>query len=192
MNDVTRILSAIEQGDPSAADRLLPLVYDELRKLAAARLAQEKPGQTLQATALVHDAYLRLVDVEQVQHWHSRGHFFAAAAEAIRRILVENARKKGRVRHGGGRKRVDLEQALSLAEESGDALLSLDEALTRFEVLEPAKAELLKLRYFAGYSIDEAADLLGISRTTAKRYWAYARAWLLAELHDSDGAKKKS
>jgi RNA polymerase sigma factor (TIGR02999 family) len=190
MNDVTRILSAIEQGDPSAASELLPLVYGELRKLAAARLAREKPGQTLQATALVHDAYLRLVDVEKVQHWHSRGHFFAAAAEAIRRILVENARKKGRVRHGGGRKRVDLEQALSLAEESGDALLSLDEALTRFEFLEPAKAELLKLRYFAGYSIDEAADLLGISRTTAKRYWAYARAWLLAELYDSDGAKK--
>jgi RNA polymerase sigma factor (TIGR02999 family) len=190
MNDVTRILSAIEQGDPSAASELLPLVYEELRKLAAARLAQEKPGQTLEATALVHDAYLRLVDVEKVQHWHSRGHFFAAAAEAIRRILVENARKKGRVRHGGGRKRVDLEQAFSLAEESADALLSLDEALTRFEVLEPAKAELLKLRYFAGYSIDEAADLLDISRTTAKRYWAYARAWLLAELYDSDAAKK--
>jgi len=189
MSDVTRILADIEQGDPRASEQLLPLVYDELRKLAAAKLAQEKPGQTLQATALVHDAYLRLVDVEKVHHWHSRGHFFAAAAEAIRRILVENARKKGRVRHGGGRKRVDLEQAISLAEDSGDALLSLDEALTRFAVLEPAKAELVKLRYFAGYSIDEAADLLGISRTSAKRYWAYARAWLLAELYDSDDAK---
>jgi len=186
MSDVTRILSQIESGDPSAAEQLLPLVYDELRNLAAARLAQEKPGQTLQATALVHDAYLRLVDVEKAQHWDSRGHFFAAAAEAIRRILVENARKKGRVRHGGGRKRVDLEQAVSMAEESGDGLLSLDEALTRFAVLEPVKAELVQLRYFAGCSIDEAADLLGISRTSAKRYWAFARAWLLAELHDSD------
>jgi RNA polymerase sigma factor (TIGR02999 family) len=186
MTDVTQILSQIESGDPSAAEQLLPLVYDELRKLAAARLAQEKPGQTLQATALVHDAYLRLVDVEKAQHWDSRGHFFAAAAEAIRRILVENARKKGRVRHGGGRKRVDLEQAVSITEESGDGLLSLDEALTRFAVLEPVKAELVKLRYFAGCSIDEAADLLGISRTSAKRYWAFARAWLLAELHDSN------
>jgi RNA polymerase sigma factor (TIGR02999 family) len=186
MSDVTLILSQIESGDPSAAEQLLPLVYDELRKLAAARLAQEKPGQTLQATALVHDAYLRLVDVEKAQHWDSRGHFFAAAAEAIRRILVENARKKGRVRHGGGRKRVDLEQAVSITEESGDGLLSLDEALTRFAVLEPVKAELVKLRYFADCSIDEAADLLGISRTSAKRYWAFARAWLLAELHDSD------
>jgi RNA polymerase sigma factor (TIGR02999 family) len=166
MTDVTQILSQIESGDPRAAEQLLPLVYEEL--------------------ALVHDAYLRLVDVEKAQHWDSRGHFFAAAAEAIRRILIENARKKGRVRHGGGRKRVDLEQAVSITEESGDGLLSLDEALTRFAVLEPVKAELVKLRYFAGCSIDEAADLLGISRTSAKRYWAFARAWLLAELHDSD------
>lgn len=186
MSDVTRILSQIEQGDPQAAEQLLPLVYNELRKLAAVRLAQEKPGQTLQATALVHDAYLRLVDVEQAQHWDSRSHFFAAAAEAIRRILIENARKKGRVRHGGGRVRVDLEQAISMAEDAGDDLLALDEALTRFAGLEPAKAELVNLRYFAGCSIDEAADLLGISRTSAKRYWAYARAWLLAELYDSD------
>jgi RNA polymerase sigma factor (TIGR02999 family) len=186
MSDVTRILSKIESGDPSAAEQLLPLVYDELRKLAAAKLANEKPGQTLQATALVHDAYLRLVDVEQAQHWDSRGHFFAAAAEAIRRILIENARKKGRVKHGGGHERVDLEQALSMAEDSGDGLLALDEALTRFAILEPAKAKLVNLRYFGGCSIDEAADLLGISRTSAKRYWAYARAWLLAELHDSD------
>lgn len=186
MSDVTNILNQIESGDPSAAEQLLPLVYDELRKLAAARLAQEKPGQTLQATALVHDAYLRLVGAEQARHWDSRGHFFAAAAEAIRRILVENARKKGRIRHGGGRVRVDLEQAASIAEGSNDGLLALDEALIRFAVLEPAKAELVNLRYFAGCSIDEAADLLGISRTSAKRYWAYARAWLLAELHDSD------
>jgi len=192
MGDVTRILADIEQGDPLAAEQLLPFVYDELRKLASAKLAQEKPGQTLEATALVHDAYLRLVDVTKVQHWDSRGHFFAAGAEAIRRILVEKARKKGRVRHGGGRKRIDLEQALSLAEEPGDALLALDEALTRFAVLEPAKSELVKLRYFAGCSIDEAADLLGISRTSAKRYWAYARAWLLAELYDSDGARESS
>ncbi|HVC95334.1 MAG TPA: ECF-type sigma factor [Pirellulales bacterium] len=184
MNDVTRILSQIESGEPQAAGKLLPLVYDELRKLAAQKLAGEAPGQTLGATALVHEAYLRLVDVEKVQHWDSRGHFFAAAAEAIRRILVENARKKGRVRHGGGRKRVDLEEAASLAERPGDDILSLDEALTRFAILEPAKAELVRLRYFAGFSVDETADLLGISRTTAKRYWAYARAWLLAELYD--------
>ncbi len=189
MSDVTRILSRMQSGDPSAAEQLLPLVYDELRKLAAARLAHEKPDQTLQATALVHEAYVRLVDVEKAQHWDSRGHFFAAAAEAIRRILVENARKKARVRHGGGRKRIDLEQAISLVKEPGDGLLALDEALTRFAALEPAKAELIKLRYFGGFSIDEAADLLGISRTTAKRYWAYARAWLLAELNDADAAQ---
>lgn len=182
MTDVTQILSQIESGDPSAAEQLLPLVYDELRKLAAARLAQEKPGQTLQATALVHDAYLRLVDADKARHWDSRGHFFSAAAEAIRRILIEKARTKKRIRHGGSRHRVDLEQALSLVEEVGDPLLALDEALTKFAALEPVKAKLVKLRYFAGCSIDEAADLLGISRTSAKRYWAYARAWLLAEL----------
>ena len=186
MSDVTRILSQIESGDPTAAEQLLPLVYDELRKLAAAKLAQEKPGQTLQATALVHEAYLRLVDVDQAQHWDSRGHFFAAAAEAIRRILVEYARKKARVRHGGGKKRIDLDEALLVAEESGDDVISLDEVLAKFASLEPVKAELVKLRYFAGCSIDEAADLLNISRTSAKRYWAYARAWLLAELHDAD------
>lgn len=186
MSDVTNILSQIESGDPSAAEQLLPLVYEELRKLAAAKLAQEKPGQTLQATALVHDAYLRLVDIDKAQHWDSRGHFFAAAAQAIRRLLIESARRKGRVKHGGGRVRVDLEQALSMADVSGDGLLALDEALTRFTEIEPAKAELVNLRYFAGCSIDEAAELLGISRTTAKRYWAYARAWLLAELYDSD------
>ncbi len=186
MPNVTEILYQIESGDPSAASQILPLVYDELRKLAAARLAQESPDQTLQATALVHDAYLRLVDTNKAQHWDSRGHFFAAAAEAIRRILVENARKKERVKHGGGRKRVDLEQAVSVADAGCDGVLALNEALGRFAAIEPAKADLVKLRYFAGCSIDEAAELLGISRTTAKRYWAYARAWLLAELHDGN------
>src|SRR3954467_6005051 len=178
MSDVTRILSAIEQGDPSAAEHLLPLVYDELRQLAAQKLAHEKAGQTLQATALVHEAYLRLVDVDKVRHWDSRGHFFAAAAEAMRRILAESARKKKRLGHGGGRRRVDLQEDLALANSPPDDLLALDEALTRLAAGEPAKAELVKLRSFAGLSIDEAADLMHISRTTAKRYWAYARAWL--------------
>lgn len=189
MTDVTQILNAIEQGDPSAAEQLLPLVYDELRKLAAQKMAQENPGQTLQATALVHDAYLRLVDVEKAQHWHSRGHFFSATAEAIRRILVENARRKGRVRHGGGRRRVDLDEAISLVEAPCDALLALDDALSKLAIQDPAKAELVKLRHFAGLSIDEAAELLGVSRTTAKRYWAYARAWLLAELGEPEATK---
>jgi RNA polymerase sigma factor (TIGR02999 family) len=188
MSDVTRILCQIEQGDSHAAEKLLPLVYDELRRLAAAKLAQEKPGQTLQATALVHEAYFRLVDVKQAQRWDSRGHFFAAAAEAIRRILVEAARKKRRIRHGGGRQRIDLDGVASLAEAPGEELLGLDEVLIKFATLEPEKAELVKLRYFAGLSIDEAADLLGISRTTAKRHWVYARAWLLAELHDGEKA----
>jgi RNA polymerase sigma factor (TIGR02999 family) len=190
MSEVTRILSAIEHGDPHAGSQLLPLVYDELRKLAAERMAQEKPGQTLQATALVHEAYLRLVDVDQVQHWDSRGHFFAAAAESMRRILVESARKKKRQRHGGGRRRVDLQEGLSLADSPQDDLLALDEALTRLAAREPAKAELVKLRYFAGLSIDEAAELMHISRTTAKRYWAYARAWLLAEIDDAEAERK--
>ncbi len=190
MSDVTRILSDIESGDPSAAEKLFPLVYEELRKLAAIRLAKENPGQTLQATALVHEAYLRLVDGEQARHWDSRGHFFAAAAESIRRILIERARRKGRVRHGGGMKRLDLDQAASVAEETGQELLALDEALTRFATLEPSKAELVKLRYFAGLSIDEAAEVLGISRSSAKRYWIYARAWLLAEIHDGDLPEK--
>jgi RNA polymerase sigma factor (TIGR02999 family) len=190
MSDVTRILSAIEQGDPHAAEQLLPLVYDELRMLAAAKLAQEKPGQTLQATALVHEAYLRLVDVDKAQAWSSRGHFFAAAAEAMRRILVESARKKNRQRHGGGRRRVDLQEAVSLLDSPQDDLLALDEALTQLAAREPAKAELVKLRYFAGLSIDEAADLMHISRTTAKRYWAFARAWLLAEIDDAGPERK--
>jgi RNA polymerase sigma factor (TIGR02999 family) len=190
MSDVTRILNAIEQGDPHAADELLPLVYEELRKLATERMAQEKPGQTLQATALVHDAYLRLVDGEKAQHWDSRGHFFAAAAESMRRILIENARKKKRLRHGGGLHRVELQDDAAPADSDQDDLLALDEALTRFAAIEPAKAELVKLRYFAGLSIDEAADLLHISRTTAKRYWAFARAWLLAEIGDSGPENK--
>jgi RNA polymerase sigma factor (TIGR02999 family) len=190
MTDVTRILSAIEHGDPHAADKLLPLVYDELRSLAARRLTQEKPGQTLQATALVHEAYLRLVDDEKAKHWDSRGHFFAAAAEAMRRILVESARRKMRHRHGGGRRRVDLQEAASLADSPDDNLLLLDEALSRLAAREPAKAELVKLRYFAGLSIDEAAELMRISRTTAKRYWAFARAWLLAEIDDVEAERK--
>src|SRR5438132_5673277 len=189
MSDVTKILSAIEQGDPQAAEELLPLVYDELRKLAADRMAQERPGQTLQATALVHEAYLRLVDDEKARDWDSRGHFFAAAAEAMRRILVESARKKKRLRHGGGRHRVDLQEAVSLADSPQDDLLALDEALTQLAAREPAKAELVKLRYFAGLSIDEAADLMHISRSTAKRYWAFARAWLLAEIDDAEAGR---
>jgi RNA polymerase sigma factor (TIGR02999 family) len=186
MPDVTQILSRIKAGDPNAADQLLPLVYEELRKLATARLANEKPGQTLQATALVHEAYLRLVDVDHAEHWDNRRHFFAAAAEAIRRILVERARRKARVKHGGGRQRVDLDQVATFMEGPRDELIALDEVLAKFADLEPEKAELVKLRYFAGFSIDEAAELLHISRTTAKRYWAYARAWLLAELADND------
>jgi RNA polymerase sigma factor (TIGR02999 family) len=190
MTDVTRILCAIEHGDPHAAEELLPFIYGELRKLAAERMAQEKPGHTLQATALVHEAYLRLVDGKKAQHWDSRGHFFAAAAESMRRILVERARKKKRQRHGGGRHRVDLQEAVSLADSPQDDLLALDQALTRLAAREPAKAELVKLRYFAGLSIDEAADLMHISRTTAKRYWAFARAWLLAEIGDAEPEKK--
>jgi RNA polymerase sigma factor (TIGR02999 family) len=188
MNEVTRILSSIEQGDPSAAEQLLPLVYDELRQLAAQKLAHEKPGQTLQATALVHEAYLRLVDADKAQHWNSRGHFFAAAAEAMRRILVEKARKKRRTRHGGGRQRHELD-ALAVPQSEGAVdLLALDEALEKLAQEEPVKAELVKLRYFAGLSLEEAAACLGISPATAKRYWAVARAWLYAALADGDDA----
>ena len=182
MSDVTAILSTIEQGDPHAAEQLLPLVYDELRKLAAQKLAQEKPGQTLEATALVHEAYVRLVDVEQAQHWDSRRHFFAAAAEAMRRILIEQARRKERVRHGGGQKRIDLEEGCSLLEPPSDDLLALDEALTRLAALNPARAEVVKLRFFAGLTMPEVAQALGISVPTAERYWAFARTWLYAEL----------
>jgi RNA polymerase sigma factor (TIGR02999 family) len=181
MSDVTRILSAIEQGDPSAAEQLLPLVYDELRQLAARRLAHEQPGQTLQATALVHEAYLRLVG-DRRDVWDNRRHFFAAAAEAMRRILVEQARRKRRVRHGGGKKRLDLEEACSLVQPLSQDLLALDEALTRLAALKPARAEVVKLRFFAGLTMSEVAQTLGISLPTAERYWAFARTWLYAEL----------
>lgn len=179
MTDVTRILSAIEQGDPSAAEQLLPLVYDELRKLAAQRLVLEKPGQTLQATALVHEAYLRLVDAEQAQHWNSRGHFFAAAAEAMRRILIDRARQKQTHKAGGGCHRLDLDDIQPALDEAGDdRLLVLDEALRQLEAEAPRKAELVKLRFFAGLTAEQAAAALGISLSTAEKDWAYARSWL--------------
>ncbi len=177
MNDVTRILSAIEHGEPQAADRLLPLVYDELRKLAARRLAHEKPGQTLQATALVHDAYLRLVGADD-PGWDSRGHFFAAAAEAMRRILVENARRKAALKAGGGRERVDLADAEPAMAGPDLDLLALDEALAELEAKDRRKAELIKLRFFAGLTIEQAAKALGIATSTADSEWAYARSWL--------------
>jgi RNA polymerase sigma factor (TIGR02999 family) len=182
MSEVTRILSAIEQGDAHAAEQLLPLVYDELRCLAAAKLAQEKPGQTLQATALVHEAYLRLVDVEQAQRWNSRGHFFAAAAEAMRRILVERARRKKRRRHGGDRQRLDLDEADLVCLLPPDELLSLHDALDRLDQLDAAAAELVKVHCFAGLSVEEAAGVLGLSRTSAYRHWTFARAWLFSQL----------
>jgi RNA polymerase sigma factor (TIGR02999 family) len=182
MNEVTRILSVIEQGDPMAAEHLLPLVYDELRKLAAQKMAQERSGQTLQATALVHEAYLRLLDVEKVQHWNSRGHFFAAAAEAMRRILVEQARRKGRLKRGGDKERVDVEEVEIAFEGPADDLVALDEALARLAQIHPEKAELVKLRYFAGLTVNEAAKVLGVSTSTADRHWTYARAWLFREM----------
>jgi RNA polymerase sigma factor (TIGR02999 family) len=182
MSDLTRILSAIEQGDPQAAEQLLPLVYDELRRLAAQKMAQEAPGQTLQATALVHDAYLRLVDVENAQQWNSRGHFFAAAAEAMRRILVDQARRKQADKHGGGRPRVGLPEDLAAPEGRSDDLVALDEALTRLECHDPDAAQLVKLRYFAGLSHQDAAQALGISRGAADRLWALGRAWLFRQL----------
>jgi RNA polymerase sigma factor (TIGR02999 family) len=182
MNDVTRILDAIAQGDPQAAPQLLPLVYDELRRLAAQRLAQESPGQTLQSTALVHEAYLRLVGKGDEQPWNSRGHFFAAAAEAMRRILVDQARRKQADKHGGDRLRVDLPEDLAAPEARSDDLVALDEALTRLESHDPDAARLVKLRYFAGLSHQEAAEALGISRGTADRLWALGRAWLFRQL----------
>jgi RNA polymerase sigma factor (TIGR02999 family) len=187
MSDVTRVLSAIEQGDPHAAEQLLPLVYDELRKLAAQKLAQEKPGQTLQATGLVHEAYLRLVGVEKAQHWESRGHFFAAAAEAMRRILIDNARRRRSQRRGGQAERRSLEGLEAAPPASDDELLAVNEALQRLDQVAPSKAELVKLRYFGGLTIPEAAQVLGISITTANRYWAYARAWLHEELAAGGG-----
>jgi RNA polymerase sigma factor (TIGR02999 family) len=185
VNEVTRILEAIDQGDPHAAEKLLPMVYDELRKLAARRLAQEKPGQTLQATALVHEAYLRLVGDSHVE-WDNRRHFFGAAAEAMRRILVEQARRKRRLRHGGAQHRIDLDEACSLVRPPRDDLLALDEALTRLAALKPVRAEVVKLRFFAGLTVTEVAKTLGISQPTAERYWAFARSWLYAELHDQN------
>jgi RNA polymerase sigma factor (TIGR02999 family) len=185
MSVVTRILSAIEDGDPHAAGQLLPLVYGELRKLAAQKLAQEKPGQTLDATALVHEAYLRLVDVEKAQHWDSRGHFFAAAAEAMRRILVENARRKKSSKRGGQLKRVELDEGFTRTT-SSDELLALDEALEKLAREDPVKAELVKLRCFAGLSHQEAARVLGISRPTADRYWAYAKTRLYCDIYEPD------
>ena len=177
MSEVTRILSAIEKGDPSAPEELLPLVYEELRKLAAARMAAEPAGQTLQPTALVHEAYLRLVGGEE-RAWDSRGHFFAAAAEAMRRIVVETARRKNRVKHGGGRERVEVELADPPTRLPPDDLLALDEALGRLEQLDAVKARLVTLRYFAGMTIEQAAEALNISRVTAHRYWTFSRAWL--------------
>jgi RNA polymerase sigma factor (TIGR02999 family) len=182
MSDVTRILSAIEQGDPHAAGQLLPLVYDELRQLAAQKLAQEKPGQTLQATALVHEAYLRLVGAGEEPHWDNRRHFFAAAAEAMRRILVENARRKQTHKHGGSRQRRDLDAEGLVAPEPKLDLLALDAALDRLAEHDPLKARLVELRYFAGLTGDQAAAVLGLSASSADRQWVYTRAWLRREL----------
>jgi RNA polymerase sigma factor (TIGR02999 family) len=191
MIDVTRILSAVEQGDPGAADQLLPLVYDELRKLAARKLAHEKAGQTLQATALVHEAYLRMVGAAADERWDHRGHFFAAAAEAMRRILVENARRKRSAKHGGGLVRQNLDDIQLAAPEICTDLLALDQALTKLAEKDPIKADLVMLRHFAGLTIEQAAQSLGISMTTANRYWAYARAWLHQEIiSDETGAEK--
>lgn len=185
MSEVTRILSQIESGDPSAAKELLPLVYDELRKLAAAKLAQEKPGQTLQPTALVHDAYIRLVDVEQAQQWNSRGHFFAAAAEAMRQILVDRARQKRSLKRGGGlgRQPIEGDEVASLA--PPEEVVAVHDALDALAAEEPLAADLVKLRYFGGFSIEEAADVLHVSRTSAYRLWNYARVWLRASLGDN-------
>jgi RNA polymerase sigma factor (TIGR02999 family) len=198
-HEITQLLDLAEKGDPKAAADLLPLVYDELRQLAAQRLAQEAPGQTLQATALVHEAYLRLVaggdgSAGHEQNWTGRGHFFAAAAEAMRRILIEQARRKNRVRHGGQQRRVALDEACPGAELPDDDLLALDEALTRLAERDPVKAELVKLRFFAGLTMPEAAAVLNISLATAERYWVFARTWLYAELAEDGppGGDKKS
>jgi RNA polymerase sigma factor (TIGR02999 family) len=186
MSEVTHILSAIDRGDPRAAEQLLPLVYEELRRLAAQKLAQERPGQTLQATALVHEAYVRLVDTEEAQHWNSRGHFFAAAAEAMRRILVDAARSKSAAKRGGRQRRVEIEVAELAARPRDPKLLALDDALAKLEQQHPPQAQLVKLRYFAGLSNREAAEVLGISTATASRYWVYARAWLQREMSQAD------
>jgi RNA polymerase sigma factor (TIGR02999 family) len=186
MSDVTRILSAIEAGDPHAANELLPLVYHELRRLAARKMAHEAPGHTLSATSLVHEAYLRLVDVDHAQHWENRRHFFAAAAEAMRRILVESARRKQSVKHGGGLNQCDLQDVILAAGRPPEHLLSLDEALQKLAAEEPVAAQVAKLRLFAGLTLDDIADLSEMARTTAHRHWTYARAWLRAELSDDE------
>jgi RNA polymerase sigma factor (TIGR02999 family) len=188
MSEVTRILSALEHGDPHAAAELLPLVYDELRRLAAQKLAHEKPGQTLQATALVHEAYLRLVDVEEAQHWNSRGHFFAAAAEAMRRILVENARRKKAKKRGHEHQRVDIGEAEPVSPSRDEDWLIVDEAVACLSREDRPAADVAKLRLFAGLSVEEAAEALGVSRATAFRHWTFARAWLNARMRDTDPA----
>jgi RNA polymerase sigma factor (TIGR02999 family) len=192
MSDVTRILSAINQSDPQATAQLLPLVYEELRRLAAQRLAQERPGQTLEPTALVHEAYLRLVGRQEQQDWNGRNHFFAAAAEAMRRILVETARRKQGPKHGGRLRRIDADLNLLAAQAPEGDLLALDEALTRLARDSPVRAELVKLRFFAGLTVSEAAGVLGISLATAERYWTYARTWLYAELNGAQDSSPSS
>lgn len=183
MNNVTQILSQIEQGDPSAAEQLLPLVYDELRKLAAAKLAHEKPGQTLQATALVHEAFLRLVDQRESKHWNGRGHFFAAAAEAMRRILIESARRKASRNRGGQHQAVEVEIADFSTSLSAEQLIDLDEALCELERRDPEKAKLITLRYFGGMTLEQVANAMSISRATASRHWSFSRAWLYSRLN---------
>ncbi len=190
MSDITRILSAIEQGDQKASEQLLPLVYEELRKLAAQKMSQETPGQTLQATALVHEAYIRLVDVEKVQHWDSRGHFFSAAAEAMRRILVESARRKAHQKHGGDIHRVDLLEVDAALNTPPHELLAVDEAIAKLAAEDALAAELVTLRYFTGLSVEQAALSLKISRTTAYRHWTYARAWIRCEILGEPPAEK--
>jgi RNA polymerase sigma factor (TIGR02999 family) len=182
MSDVTQLLDAIQNGDARASDQLLPLVYEELRKLAAVKMAQEKPGQTLQATALVHEAWMRLAGTDEPKAWNSRGHFFGAAAEAMRRILVDRARQKARLRHGGDLERVDLEHVTMAVDDSDDTVLAIHEVLEKLALESPQKAEIVKLRYFAGMEHAEIAQSLGVSEPTVRRHWAYARAWLYAEL----------
>lgn len=186
MSDVTRILSAIENGDPQATEQLLPIVYEELRKLAAQKMAQEAPGQTLQATALVHEAYLRLVDGKQARPWEGRRHFFFAAAEAMRRILIDKARQNGRIKRGGDLRREPLEDIAVVCDIPHDDLIALDESLQKLAREDPAMAQIVQLRFFAGLSHEEAASILGVSAVTAKRHWRYARAWLHRELHGAD------